>query len=425
MAALGLGILFGVGLHPYAGEPWLEQLNTNLLAPIGQIFLRMIFMVVVPLVFSSLVLGVYELGQSRGLGAVAGRTLLYTLFASSISVIIGISLVNVLQPGAGFVLDRGVIESQQSALQTIQTNAGKAASVSQAIVELVPKNPIDSATRALTGEMLPLMVFALIFGIALALGRREKSQDGVLVGFLRDVFDTSMRVIGFAMRLAPIGIFAIVFGTVFKFGTGILGSLALYVVTVVLGLLLQQFGVYTLLLKFVAKRSPMQFFRACREVYLYAFSTASSNAALPLTIETAEHKLGLSPRISRFVLTVGSTANQNGTALFEGITVLFLAQVYAVDLTLGQQIQVVLMSILAGVGTAGVPGGSLPLILILLTQVGIPAEGMALILGADRFLDMCRTTLNVSGDLVIAALVNDTGPGGDCCGVEGGEHAPA
>jgi DAACS family dicarboxylate/amino acid:cation (Na+ or H+) symporter len=254
------------------------------------------------------------------------------------------------------------------------------------------------------------MVFALIFGLALSRVRRDDEGDAgprALLDFLNGLFQVSMRVIGFAMRLAPLGIFAIVFGTVFKHGSGILGSLGLYVGTVVAGLLIQQFAVYPLLLRLIARRSPLEFFRACREVYLYAFSTASSNATLPLSLETAETRLGLSPRISRFVLTVGSTANQNGTALFEGVTVLFLAQVYAIDLSFSQQLQVVLMSIVAGIGTAGVPGGSLPLIMILLTQVGIPAEGMALILGADRFLDMCRSTLNVSGDLVIAALVDE------------------
>lgn len=154
----------------------------------------------------------------------------------------------------------------------------------------------------------------------------------------------------------------------------------------------------------------MKFYSQIKDVMLYAFSTSSSNACLPKSIEVAETKLGLTPSVSRFVLTVGATANQNGTALFEGVTVLFLAQVFGVDLALGQQIQVVLMCIIAGIGTAGVPGGSLPLIMIIMNGVGIPAEGIALILGVDRFLDMCRTTLNVSGDLVIAALVDEKVP---------------
>jgi len=190
--------------------------------------------------------------------------------------------------------------------------------------------------------------------------------------------------------------------------------------TVVAGLLIQQFVVYSLLLRGIAHRSPVKFFAACREVYLYAFSTASSNATLPLALETAEQKLRLPPNISRFVLTVGATANQNGTALFEGITVLFLAQVYGIDLTIAQQVQVMVMSVVAGIGTAGVPGGSLPLIMIVVQSVGIPPEGMGLILGVDRFLDMCRTTVNVSGDLVIAALVSGTAPAEADAPVTGG-----
>ncbi|MEW6057290.1 MAG: dicarboxylate/amino acid:cation symporter [Bdellovibrionota bacterium] len=405
LIALILGILAGTLLHPHAQNAWLLSANTHFLQPIGQIFLRLIFMIVVPMVFSALVLGVYELGRSHGLGKIASRTLLYTIIASSLSVLIGIGLVNALKPGKSFQMDRSLIEQQTSSLQTIQKNAASAKPASQSLVELIPKNPLESATRALDGEMLALMVFALIFGIALSLVSPKDDQKNILIQLLEQIFETSMKIVEFAMKLAPFAVFAIVFNTAFKFGHTIFGSLFFYVAIVILGLLLQQFVVYSFLLKFVARRSPLEFFSKCREVYLYAFSTASSNATLPRSIDTAETKLKLPSSVSRFVLTVGATANQNGTALFEGITVLFLAQVYGIELGLSQQVQVVLMSILAGVGTAGVPGGSLPLIMILLQSVGIPAEGMGLILGVDRFLDMCRTTLNVSGDLVIAALV--------------------
>jgi DAACS family dicarboxylate/amino acid:cation (Na+ or H+) symporter len=230
--------------------------------------------------------------------------------------------------------------------------------------------------------------------------------DNVLIRLLEQVFDACMRIVHVVMKLAPLAVFAIIFNTVFTFGTAVFLSLFLYVVTVVAGLLLHQFGVYPAMLALVARRSPIDFFRKCREVLLYAFSTASSNATLPLSLEVADAKLKLPSHISRFVLTVGATANQNGTALFEGITVLFLAQVYGLELTTGQQLRVMLMSILAGIGTAGVPGGSLPMVLIVAQSVGIPAEGMGLVLGVDRFLDMCRTTVNVSGDLVVAALVD-------------------
>jgi len=407
LVGLLLGAVFGSILHSYVDVEWINQVNTHFLQPIGQIFLRLIFMVVVPLVFSALVLGVYELGQGRGLGAVASKTLFYTVIASSASVIIGIALVNLLKPGVGFQISADVIQSQSKTLATIQGNAAQAKSFSQSIVELVTKNPLDSALRALDGEMIAFMIFALIFGLGLVYSDKSgHSRDNIVIQFLDRVLAATLKVVDFAMKIAPVAVFALVFNTAFKFGTGIFVSLFFYVAVVIVGLLIQQFGVYSILLKFIAKRSPWEFFSKCKEVFFYAFSTASSNATLPRSLDTAENKLKLPPDISRFVLTVGATANQNGTALFEGVTVLFLAQVYNIDLSFAQQVQVVFMSILAGIGTAGVPGGSLPLIMILLQSVGIPAEGMGLILGVDRLLDMCRTTLNVSGDLVIAALVS-------------------
>jgi dicarboxylate/amino acid:cation (Na+ or H+) symporter, DAACS family len=404
LIALLAGIALGALLHPYAGTPWLVTLSTHVLRPIGQIFLRSIFMIVVPMVFSALVIGVYELGRGHDLQGVAGRTLAFTLILSAASVLVGVMLVNVLRPGDGIELGGAALPGA-AGVEALQANAAAARPLSDIIIELVPRNPLDSAVRALDGEMLPLMVFALIFGVALS-GMAKGGDDLVLIRVLQQIFDACMRIVHFAMLLAPLAVFAIVFNTAFTFGTAVFASLFFYVITVVAGLLIQQFVVYAAVLWAVARRSPMEFFRKCREVYLYAFSTASSNATLPLSLDVAERKLGLPPDISRFVLTVGSTANQNGTALFEGVTVLFLAQVYGLDLTVGQQVRVMLMSILAGIGTAGVPGGSLPMVMIVAQSVGIPAEGMGLILGVDRFLDMCRTAVNVSGDLVIAALVS-------------------
>jgi DAACS family dicarboxylate/amino acid:cation (Na+ or H+) symporter len=404
--ALVLGIGLGAALHSQNDSAWIVAVNANLLRPIGQIFLRSIFMIVVPMVFSALVIGVYDLGRGRDLSGVAGRTLWFTVVMSTLSVAIGMLLVNLLRPGDSVALQAAIAAQPSAAgVQTLQANAAARKSVADTIIELVPRNPLDSAVRALDGEMLPLMVFALVFGIAASRTAPRDDQKNVLIRFLQQVFEACMKVVEFAMMLAPFAVFAIIFNTAFTFGTTVFRTLLFYVVTVVAALLLHQFGVYAALLRLVARRSPVEFFRQCRDVYLYAFSTASSNATLPLSLETAETKLKLPPDISRFVLTVGATANQNGTALFEGITVLFLAQVYGLDLTIGQQVRVMLMSILAGIGTAGVPGGSLPMVMIVAQSVGIPAEGMGLVLGVDRFLDMCRTTVNVSGDLVIAALV--------------------
>jgi len=403
LLALVLGALLGALLH---GEdlPAVAAVHLHVLQPLGQLFLRLLLLTVVPLVFSALVLGVLELAGDRtgpGVGRVAGWTLGYTVVCSTLSVAIGIGLCAWVRPGDSFPLTASHTAAAAAQVQKVQQDAAKASSFGQAIVDLVPKNPVDVAARALSGEMLPFMVFALLFGLALS-----RRGGGALRPMLEDVMAASLTIVDFAMKLAPFGVFAIVFGTLWQHGAGILASLAQYVAVVVGGLAIQQFVVYPLLLRTLARRSPLDFLRKSRPVLVYAFSTASSNATLPTSLAVAESQLGISPRIARFVLTVGATANQNGTALFEGVTVLFLAQVYGIDLSLGAQVQVVLLSIVTGIGTAGVPGGSLPLILLLLQQVGIPPEGLGLILGADRFLDMCRTTVNVSGDLVIAALVD-------------------
>lgn len=406
LLALVSGIVLGSFAHSWQ-LPWLETLNMNLLAPIGQVFLRLLFMVVVPMVFTALVLGVYDLARHQGIGRVASKTLLYTVIASTASVMIGIGLVNSLKPGAGFKIDPSLFASSQAGIDTITQNAKNAKSFAEALVSIIPKNPLEAAVRALEGEMLALMVCALIFGYAFFLVSKDETEELRIVRLFHEIYHASLKIVEAAMKIAPFAVFSIVFGTAFKFGISIFESLFYFTGVVVLGLLIQQFVVYSILLRVIAKRNPWEFFTKSREVLLYAFSTSSSNACLPKSLEVAEKELGLSPKISRFVLTVGATANQNGTALFEGVTVLFLAQVFQISLSLGDQIQVVLMCIVAGIGTAGVPGGSLPLIMIIMNGVGIPPEGIALILGVDRFLDMCRTTLNVSGDLVIAALVDD------------------
>jgi DAACS family dicarboxylate/amino acid:cation (Na+ or H+) symporter len=401
--ALAAGAALGAALHGRTDLSWIAAINANLLRPVGQIFLRSIFMIVVPMVFSALVIGVFELGKGHDLKGVAGRTLLYTVVMSALSVLIGITLVNLVRPGAR--VDLAAAAPTAASVQTLTASAAATKPLADILIELIPRNPLDSAVRALDGEMLPLMVFAVLFGMAVTATSRQ-SPSNALMRVLEQIFEACMKIVHVAMTLAPLAVFAIIFNTAFTFGTGVFATLLLYVVTVIAGLLLQQFGVYAALLRLVARRSPVEFFRNCREVYLYAFSTASSNATLPLSLDIAQSKLRLPPDVSRFVLTVGSTANQNGTALFEGITVLFLAQVYGLDLGLGQQMRVMLMSVIAGIGTAGVPGGSLPMVLIVAQSVGVPAEGMGLILGVDRLLDMCRTTVNVSGDLVIAALVS-------------------
>jgi DAACS family dicarboxylate/amino acid:cation (Na+ or H+) symporter len=402
---LVLGLVLGLTAHAVApGAPWLEWAVRNVAYPIGQIFLRLIFMIVVPLVFSSLVLGVLELGDVKNLGRVGAKTLLYTLFASGISVGIGVGLVNFFRPGEG--LDPAVRDQLEGTFatqsQSAIDSAKKAVPWTDALLSLIPRNPLAAAVDALNGEMLSLMVFAVFFGVALAQIRRQKE---VLIDVLEGIQRVSMKIVDWAMGLAPFGVAALMFSLTARSGFAVVPRLGGYAGVVVGGLAIQMFVVYSGILKLLGRVSPVEWFFRCREVVLTAFSTASSNATLPTSLQTSTEKLGVAPRIGNFVLTVGATGNQNGTALFEGVTVLFLAQVFGVRLDLGQQVTVVLMSILAGVGTAGVPGGSLPMIVIVLQSVGVPPEGIGIILGVDRLLDMCRTVLNVVGDLVCATVV--------------------
>jgi len=257
--------------------------------------------------------------------------------------------------------------------------------------------------NAFRGDMIAVMVFALVIGVAVTLIDRTAVEP--LLAWLRAVYEVVLKVIGLAMRLAPLGVAALLFTITARLGPRSVTLLGLYVVTVLLGLALHQAVTYSLLIRFVARLSPWLFFRRIEDVLLTAFSTSSSNATLPVTLRVAEEELGIPRSIGGFVLTLGSTLNQNGTALYEGVTVLFLAQFYGIHLSVGAQLTVVLLSILSGIGTAGVPGGSLPLVMALLVTIGIPAHAIGIILGVDRILDMCRTVLNVTGDVTVAACV--------------------
>lgn len=401
LSGLVLGTAFGLFCHQWPG-PWLNALISYVAQPLGQLFLRLIFMVVVPLVFSSLVLGIFELKDFSKLGRVGVKSLIYTLIAAPVSVLVGLGLVTFFKPGVG--LDPSII-NQLTPSTKILEEAQSPGSATEILVSLIPKNPLLAATKALEGEMVPFMVFTLIFGMALLLVRGNTTKDP-LVLTLESLRDISMKIVDFAMMLAPFGVAGLMFTMTAKFGFDLIGNLGKFVMVVLLGLAIQQFIVFSLILKFYAKKSPWLFFKQIREVMVTAFSTSSSNATLPTSIRIAETNLKLDRSISSFVLTIGSAANQNGTALFEGVTVLFLAQIFGVQLGLDQQIIVLFMSVVAGLGTAGVPGGSVPLIMIVLQSVGVPPEGIGLILGVDRVLDMCRTVLNVSGDLVCAQVVD-------------------
>lgn len=415
---IGLAIGATLGLVANAtfpeGTPGRERLDwaiKNVTQPVGQVFLRLIFMIVLPLVFSALVLGIAEIGDVKKLGRMGWRTLGYTLLLSSLSVVIGIGLVSLAQPGRKLSeASRERLREQVPAKETADkvAKAKQAKPLPRMLLDIIPENPLQEAVGALDGSspgggMLAVMFFALMFGVAITL---TPERTGPLVAVLQGVYDVAMVIIGFAMQLAPYGVAALIFSLAAALGLEILNTLAWYVGTVLVGLAIHLLVVYSAVIWLFGRMSPAVFFQQISEALITAFATSSSNATLPTALRVAENELGLKPQVARFVLTIGSTANQNGTALYEGITVLFLAQVFGVELSLAQQITVLLMCILAGVGTAGVPGGSLPLVGMVLLSVGVQPEGIGIILGVDRLLDMCRTTLNVAGDLVVATCVD-------------------
>lgn len=401
LAGLAIGIVLGVAAHLVAGDAeWLQQFVRLVTEPAGRIFIRLLFVLVLPLVVSALALGVAGLGDVRALGRIGLKTLAYTVVVSSIAVLIGITLVNVLRPGAGLSPEiKGRLLEQASSAPAPAPSSG--ATGVDFVVGLVPNNAIKAMVE---GDMLAVMVFALLLGVGLALTRTEPARR--FEEALQGLYDVVMRLLGLVLRLAPVGVACLTFTLTARLGYEVLVQLGAYVGVVVLALAIQQFVVYSLSVRWLGGMSPAFFFRGVREAMLTAFSTASSNATLPTSLAVAERELRLPPHVSRFVLTVGSTANQNGTALFEGVTVLFLAQFYGIELTLMQQLTVVFISILGGIGTAGVPAGSIPVVALILGMVGVPVEGIGMILGVDRFLDMCRTTLNVTGDLAAAVVVS-------------------
>jgi DAACS family dicarboxylate/amino acid:cation (Na+ or H+) symporter len=372
-------------------------------------------MVVIPLILSAIVIGTMEMGDVRTLGRVGWRALIATFALSAASVGIALGLVNLIEPGNSLSEEsrRSLVQTYAGASQKSIERGSQSQSVSTTLLNFIPENPLAEAVNAFNpenkgGGLLAVMVFSLFVGVALTIAPRERTAT--LRGFFEGMFEVSMVIIGFALRLAPFGVACLAFAVAARLGLDLFRTLGIYVGVVLLGLAIQQFVVYPIALRFFAGRSPMRFLIDAKEAIITAFSTSSSNATLPVALRVAEKNLSIPPRIARFVLTLGASANQNGTALYEGVTVLFLAQVFGVDLTLTQQIVVALMCVMAGIGTAGVPGGSLPLVVGVLLSINVPPDAIAIILGIDRFLDMCRTALNVSGDLVIAAVVAKGAP---------------
>jgi DAACS family dicarboxylate/amino acid:cation (Na+ or H+) symporter len=379
---------------------WSDLLIQYVMNPIGQIFLRLLFLTVVPLVFASLALGVAQLGSRGNLGRIGLKTFSYFIATMTTAVIIGLLLVNLVQPGRGLPQDTSerllrIYGSEAASRTGRPTDFGI-----DTFVNIVPRNPLAAMVEM---DMLAIIFVALLVGMGLTLIERTRAQ--AIIQVLEGINDLMVVIIDWAMHLAPYGVFALIYTVTARFGFDLLRPLGLYVVVVLVGLAIQMFGVLSVLLVTLARVNPFDFFRRVRDVLITAFSTSSSNATLPTSIKIAEEELGVPSSIAGFVLPLGATMNMNGTALFEGVTVVFLAQVFGVQLTLLDQIIVVILAVMTAIGAAGVPGGSMPLLVMVLATVHVPEMGIALILGVDRLLDMSRTTLNVIGDISAATVV--------------------
>ena len=392
LIAMLLGIPLGLILGPRA----------EMIRPVGTLFVRLIRMIVVPLVFASLFVGTASLGDIRKLGRIGLKTMGYYLCTTALAIVIGLLLANIVGPGRSIdeATREGLMESYGAEagekIEIVMEEPG----VIDTLIGIVPKNPIEALAE---GNLLQVIFFALLFGIAVTLIPGGKGKP--LIEFFEAVNEAMIRIVHIVMKMAPLGVLALITAVVGQFGTDILLSLLNYSILVVVGLAAHVIFIYSMAVRLFTGMSPLEFFRGIRPAQLIAFSTSSSSATLPVTMECAEDNLGVSNEVASFVLPLGATVNMDGTAMYQGIAAVFIAQVYGIGLTVGDQLTIVLMATLSSIGAAGVPGVGIFTLAMVLEQVGVPIEGIALILGVDRVLDMMRTVVNVSGDASAAVIV--------------------
>ncbi|MFZ5518489.1 MAG: dicarboxylate/amino acid:cation symporter [Candidatus Zhuqueibacterota bacterium] len=390
------GVVVGLILGPKA--VWLE--------PVGKAFIRLITMVVVPLVFASLVVGAASLGSLKKLGRIGVKTISYYIITTAIAVTIGLMLANVIQPGSGLnesvkaKLMQDYQDSSQEQLAKAMANKPKVVDV---ILEIIPTNPIRAMAE---GDMLGLIFFSLALGIALTYLPSSRSLP--VVNFLDGLNEAIIQLVHLIMNVAPYGVFALIAAVTGRFGLPILITLIKYSLVVLIGLAIHIGVVYSTSVRIVGQMNPLKFFKGMREAQLVAFSTSSSNAALPFNMKCCQENLGVPKEICSFVLPLGATINMDGTSLYQGVAAVFIAQVYGLSLTMIDQLMIVLTATLASIGAAGVPGAGIVTLTLVLQTIGIPLEGIALILGVDRILDMCRTTVNMTGDASCALFIART-----------------
>jgi len=402
-----LGLILGVVagfVANFFGLTWLQSVLIAI-QPIGTAWIRLITMIVVPLVVASLLIGTVSLGDLRKLGRIGGKTLVYYMSTTAIAVTIGLLVSNVIRPGSG--IDEATRESLAADFagqaQASMTLAADKPSTVEILLDMIPRNPVQAAAEM---DLLALIVFTVIFGAALTMIDPPKRE--AVVSFFAGVNQTCMVMIDWIMKLAPYAVFALIGAIVAQFGIDLLRSLLLYSAVVVLGLFLHAAITYGTALRVLAGLNPLTFVRRIRNAQIIAFSTSSSNATLPVTMETAEDEVGVSNEVASFVLPLGATINMDGTALYQAVAVMFIAQIYGIDLTIADQLIVVLTATLASVGAAGVPSAGIITLIIVLNSIGLGEfvqGGIALILGVDRILDMIRTSVNVTGDLTAAAVI--------------------
>lgn len=389
---LFLGIVFGLAVNMLPSSYIKDTIIINgILKLVGGIFISAIKMLVVPLVFVSLIVGASSIGDPKKLGRVGTKTIMFYLFTTGIAIIIALSLASITNPGIGLDLSN-VIQSEPS--------IGEATSVIDTIINMIPKNPISALA---SGQMLQVIVFALLTGISIALlGKKAENALNFFVSFN----EVMMKMVMLIMLIAPYGVFALISKTFATVGFDAIVPLLKYFITVLLALGLHLLITYMTMLKVIAGLDPIQFFKNFVPAMGVAFSTASSSGTLPVTLKTAQDRCGASESISAFTLPLGATINMDGTAIMQGVAVVFIAQVYGIDLTLGALLTVILTATLASVGTAGVPGVGLITLSMVLQSVGLPIEGIALIIGIDRLLDMTRTAVNITGDTVCTLIIS-------------------
>jgi Na+/H+-dicarboxylate symporter len=403
LIGLILGAVFGLVANVMDLE-WLRAILIGI-EPIGTAFIRLITMVVVPLVAASLLIGTASLGDLRKLGRMGGKTVVYYLGTTAVAVTIGILISNLVRPGARIdpaTRDSLAAAFEEQAGQAVQL-AAERPSVVETLLNMIPTNPIQSAAQM---DLLPLIVFTVLFGAALTLV--DEPRKRAVLQLAEGVNQTVMVLIDWIMKLAPYAVFALIAAVVARFGLDLLRSLVFYAAAVAGGLLLHATITYGAVLQFLVKMNPITFAKRIVEAQLVAFSTSSSNATLPVTMEVAEEKLGISNATASFVLPLGATINMDGTALYQAVATMFIAQIYGVPLTIGDQLTVVLTATLASIGAAGVPSAGIIILILVLNSVGLgghAAAGIALILGIDRILDMLRTAVNVTGDLTAATFI--------------------